>query len=132
MPELEVTEKTCHQYCGRFTPDNVSYIKGGWGLVWDGDSLETCSGEKGEYLRYNSSHKISLYLAAGIPLVIWDQSSLAKWIKDKNIGICIHNISELEPLIQNTSDDEYKKMVYNVLEISKDIRNGFFLKKHIV
>jgi len=132
MPELEITDEKCHEYCGRFTPDNVSYIKGGWGLVWDGDALGTCSGEKGDYLRYNSSHKISLYLAAGIPLIVWEHSSLAKWIKDKNIGICIQNISELESSIQSISDDEYRIMANNVLGISKELRNGIFLKKHIM
>ena len=50
-------------YKGKFSPENISFIEGNWGLVWDGDQLETCHGKLGEYLRINSSHKISLYIA---------------------------------------------------------------------
>ena len=56
-------------YFGSFLPDELpAALEGGFGLVWDGDSAETCSGVFGEYLRYNNSHKASLYLASGFPL----------------------------------------------------------------
>jgi hypothetical protein len=32
------------EYMGTFSPDNVSAIKVGWGLVWDGNSVESCKG----------------------------------------------------------------------------------------
>ena len=30
---------------------------GNWGLVWDGDSIDECSGQWGEYLKINNPHK---------------------------------------------------------------------------
>lgn len=39
------------RYRGMFLPDELPYkINDGWGLVWDGDSIECCSGDYGEYL----------------------------------------------------------------------------------
>lgn len=56
-------------YHGSFKPEDLpSHLKGDYGLVWDGDSAETCSGNTGEYLKYNNPHKTSLYLASGIPI----------------------------------------------------------------
>ena len=56
---------------GSFLPDELpSALEGSFGLVWDGDSSKTCSGVFGEYLRYNNSHKASLYLASGFPIIV--------------------------------------------------------------
>ena len=44
--------------------DFIKSIDADFGLVWDGDSLDTCSGEYGQYLKWNSPHKVSFYLRA--------------------------------------------------------------------
>ena len=42
-------------YFGSFLPDELPVaLEGGFGLVWDGDSAETCSGVFGEYLRFTT------------------------------------------------------------------------------
>ena len=74
---------------GTFRSDNVSALEGSWGLVWDGDSVDTCNTAMGEYLRYNSPHKISLFIAAHIPIIIWDQAAKAEYVKEKGLGICV-------------------------------------------
>ncbi len=40
-----------------------------FGLVWDGERIDTCSGDFGEYLAVNAPHKASLYLRAALPLM---------------------------------------------------------------
>ena len=35
----------------------IKHIDADFGLVWDGDSLDGCSGEYGQYLKWNSPHK---------------------------------------------------------------------------
>ena len=72
--DTELVESESFIYGGRFDPDNISNIKGKWGLVWDGDGLNKCSGSMGEYLKINASHKASLYLASQKPLIVWNQS----------------------------------------------------------
>lgn len=51
-------------YKGSFKPEQIDHIHGSWGLVWDGNSIEGCEGELGNYLKINAPHKISLYIAA--------------------------------------------------------------------
>ena len=115
-------------YVDKFKPENVSFIEGGWGLVWDGDSAETCSGTLGNYLRYNASHKLSLYIAAGIPLIVWEESGLAKWIVDHKLGIAIDSLADIETVLPTVTEDEYKTYLYNAKRMSQELRQG----KHIL
>lgn len=111
-------------YKGCFTPENISYIKGDWGLVWDGDSIDTCSGNMGEYLRLNSSHKTSLYLAAGKPVIVWKESGIANYIIRNNLGIAVDSLNEISDVIKNISIEKKKLILENVTNISKNLRNG--------
>ena len=45
---------------GLLHPDKLlETVQGDFGLVWDGNSLDECSGNWGEYLRFNNPHKTS-------------------------------------------------------------------------
>lgn len=116
-------------YCGMFNPDNISILSGNWGLVWDGDSIESCSGTWGNYLKIIAPHKFSLYLAAGIPVIVWNQSAMAKLVEKYSIGICISNLQELENKISLVSIDFYNTLINNVLIIQKKIKKGDVLMK---
>ena len=115
-------------YFGSFLPDELpAALEGGFGLVWDGDSAETCSGVFGEYLRYNNSHKASLYLASGFPLVVWKQSALSHFVLEKNCGVAVESLHDLKNTIENLSDADYQELVANAKNIGKKIRDGFYL-----
>lgn len=119
------------QYNGSFMPDDLpKELVGGYGLVWDGDSTETCSGMYGDYLRFNNPHKTSLYLACGFPVVIWKQAALAPFIEENNLGVTINSLDDLSKL-QEISKDNYDKMVSAVSEMSQKLRHGYFLKKAV-
>ena len=116
-------------YFGSFLPDELpAALKGSFGLVWDGDSAETCSGVFGEYLRYNNSHKASLYLASGFPLVVWKQSALSHFVLKNGCGIAVSSLSELAEKIRNLSDEEFQKLVSCSQKIGENIRAGYYLK----
>ena len=115
-------------YFGSFLPDELpSVLEGGFGLVWDGDSADTCSGVFGEYLRFNNSHKASLYLASGFPLVVWEQSSLSRFVLENGCGIAVESLHDLKNTIENLSDVDYQELVANAKNIGKKIRDGFYL-----
>ena len=115
-------------YFGSFLPDELPVaLEGGFGLVWDGDSAETCSGVFGEYLRYNNSHKASLYLAAGFPLVVWKQSALSHFVLENGCGIAVESLHDLKATIDYLSDEDYQDLVEKTKYIGKKIRDGFFL-----
>lgn len=115
-------------YFGSFLPDELPVaLEGGFGLVWDGDSAETCSGVFGEYLRYNNSHKASLYLASGFPLVVWKQSALSHFVLENGCGIAVESLHDLSQTIGQLDDEDYQDLLVNTRRIGQKIRNGSYL-----
>lgn len=120
------------KFIGDFSPEELPHaMEEGWGLVWDGSSIETCSGIYGEYLKYNDPHKLSLYLACGIPVIVWEKSALADWVEENNLGICVGNLAEANRKILHLSDWDYREMAESVLKVGEGIEKGEMLTKVI-
>ena len=125
--EKEIEENNVF-YKGKYKPEELlNYLEGGYGLVWDGESVDTIKGGFGNYLRYNNPYKVTLYLTAGIPVVVWKESALANYIVDNKLGFAVNNLNELGDIVKNTSDKEYSEICKNVKAISKKFINGDFL-----
>ena len=119
------------EYKGKFLPNNVSLIHGSWGLVWDGISTESCIGDFGDYLKYNSPHKVSLYIVAELPIIIWKEQALASYITERNLGIAISSIDEIPEKLYSISEAEYQQIRRNIMEEAKELKNGNHLKKFL-
>ena len=116
-------------YKGSFSPEELpNHLKGGFGLVWDGDSSDTCSGEYGEYLKINNPHKASLYLASNFPIIVWSQSALADFVKKNNCGIFIDSLYEITDALESMDEERYRKLIENSRKIGEKIRRGYYLK----
>ena len=116
------------QYMGFIPSDQlISTIQGDFGLVWDGLSIDACTGSFGDYLRYNNPHKTSLYIRCGLPIIIWEQAALAPFIKEHNIGICVDSLTEVAPVLASLTESEYKLKKENVLKLSSLLANGYFI-----
>ncbi len=125
--DLPVSEPVI--YKGSLPSDEIVYkLEGDYGLVWDGPSIESCSGKQGEYLRYNNPHKLSLYIAAGKPVVTWRKAAIAKFVKEHEIGILVDSLEELSEM---DLSEQYTYMRQNILNLKKSIAEGYFLKTAI-
>lgn len=119
-------------YNGAFPPDEVpAQLTKGFGLVWDGSSIDECTGNTGNYLRYNNPHKLSLYIASGIPVIVWKQSAEAGFVKKYNVGFAVDSLSELSTIMNDMTKEKYDDIVKNVKEVSKKVRTGYFLTKSL-
>ena len=127
-PNFSKDKLDTRRYYGVFPPEKiVSIIEGSFGLVWDGDSIDTCSGKIGEYLRYNNPHKASMYLAAGFPVIIWKQAALASFVENNNVGITVDSLREIPEKISSLSKEEYENMLVNCRLVSDKLRKGDYL-----
>lgn len=119
-------------YMGFFDANDISNIKGGWGLVWDGDSIHGCdTSAMGRYLKYNSSHKASLYIVAEKPLIVWEGSALAEYVKKEQIGITINSLLEIESKIKNITNDEYEQLIKRIRLLKEKLTSGTILSEVI-
>lgn len=120
------------QYEGQYSPDELpSHLTQNFGLVWDGSSTQTCDGKYGNYMKYNNPHKVSLYLSCGIPVVIWKQAALAKFIVSNHLGIAVESLSEMDQVISQIKKNDYDVYKRNALQMSKQLRNGLFIQKAV-
>lgn len=112
-------------YRGSYPSEELSdQFTGGFGLVWDGSSIDKISGVIGNYLRYNSPFKASMFLASGMPLVVWKQSAIADLVKQNNLGLTVDSLAEAENEIQLLTDEEYNILVNNARSFGFQLRQG--------
>lgn len=115
-------------YAGSYLPEDLpSKLNLGFGLVWDGSSASTCEGKYGEYLKVNAPHKISLYIASGLPIIIWRHAAEARFILNEDIGIVVDSLFEIPNKISQCSLIRYKQMVFNVRKWAERVRTGWSL-----
>ena len=127
LPSNNLVESTNVVYKGKFSPEDISFIEGSWGLVWDGDSIETCSGFLGEYLKINSSHKLSLYIASEKPVIVWSKSSLADYVRDNSLGIVVNSLYDIDKQINILTEEQRRKIIDSLSLYSQNLRNGLML-----
>lgn len=111
--------------------DFIKQVRGNFGLVWDGDSLEECHGDFGSYLKYNTPHKASFYLRAGLPIIVWKESAIASLVEETGVGVAINSLKELPERLTRISEDDYADMLAKTKQLAIAINNGENLKKAI-
>ena len=112
------------QYKGFFSNDDIAGIEGTWGLVWDGDSLDGCTGRMGEYLRYNAPFKLSLYLAKGLPVIVWSESAMAKYVEEYKLGITVRSLNDIYDAVRSLSAGQLNDIKEGVAEYSRKVKHG--------
>jgi hypothetical protein len=107
------------RFLGPFTfdfldlPEPVSF-----GLVWDGQV---------DYERINQPHKFSLYLACGLPVIVWKEAHVAAFVRAERCGIVVSSLEEIEPAIARLSPADKEVLRANALAVGEKMRRGDFL-----
>jgi hypothetical protein len=115
-------------YKGMFNPDTPDLLeKYHFGLIWEGDSIDTCTGQFGQYIRYNNPHKFSLYVSLGLPVIVWKEAAIASFVTDNRLGFTIGSFDELEKRVHSVTEEEYQEYLLNINKLAGKVRGGYFL-----
>ena len=79
-------------------------------------------------MRINNPHKASLYVASRLPLIVWSESAIARFVNENKIGITVSSLSELDEKIRNVTEEEYIEFTKNLDVIADKARAGGFFK----
>lgn len=125
-----VNDDVC--YKGVFDPISLmDSMEGSFGLVWDGDSTNACSGQFGDYLVFNNPHKIAVYLASGMPVIVWDRIAMADFVRAEGCGITVRTLKEVPERIASLSPEEYERMRLNACRIGSEMRKGVHIRSAV-
>lgn len=128
LPPDTIVAPNTH-YLGSFQPDAPPFAGNGrLGLVWDGPELTTCSGDFGAYLAYNTPHKTSMYLAKGLPVVVWRGAAVAAVIAEHDAGILIDSLHELPGVLKTLTQERYAELQAQATTLGEKIRSGYFIQ----
>lgn len=128
MDEVDVPEKFFdHGFVA--AEDIIAGMTSDYGLVWDGHSLDSCEGDFGSYLALNTPHKVSLYLRARLPIIIWSGAAMADFVKRNGIGFTVDTLDEINERVKSVTPEEYAAMRKNVDAVAADVAAGKFFRK---
>lgn len=85
-----------------------------------------------EYTKYNSPHKVSLYVALGLPVIVWQDSAIADFVVKYRLGFAISSLSEIDPLMASIEEDELKQLKQRVNRFGCLLREGLFTKQVLI
>lgn len=102
---------------------NALRKNGGFGLLWSEVPFWR------EYMKKNASYKLSVYLAAGIPVIVPSDTAERDTIISKNLGIVVDSLDEAADQVAHMSEETYGEMVESVEQFSCLLRDGYFTKK---
>ncbi|WP_251547629.1 beta-1,6-galactofuranosyltransferase [Limosilactobacillus caecicola] len=95
----------------------------GFGLVWSDVPYWN------NYMKMNSSFKLSTYLAAGIPVIAKPTLTQAQMIKDHHLGILANDMHDAQQQVLAMSPEEYHQMVVDIDRFATNIREGNYTKR---
>lgn len=104
-------------------------LKGAFGLLWDGETIEKPGGSLGDYMQYISHHKLSLYIISRLPVIVPATAASAPLIEKYRIGFAVNSLYEIESIIRSMSRQDYLRMQDNMVDLARKISKGGCLKE---
>lgn len=126
-PSNDILSNERTKYHGSFSPEElIDVMPDGFGLVWDGPDPEKLAGSMGEYLGFNNPHKVSLYLSAGLPILISARAAISDFVVANHVGVIVDNLDNLTAVVGQISTADFVELQENAKRIGKELREGHY------
>ena len=110
---------------GFYEQENLMYelSKGGFGLVWSEEEYFK------RYYSMNQPYKLGTNLAAGIPVIVKKGCVHEEFVVKNGLGFAVDTLEEADRIVQNISEEDYRKLYSNVRNIQRLILDGAYTRK---
>ena len=110
---------------GFYEQENLMYelSKGGFGLVWSDEEYFK------RYYSMNQPYKLGTNLAAGIPVIVKKGCVHEEIVVKNGLGFAVDTLEEADRIVQNISEEDYRKLYSNVRNIQRLILDGAYTRK---
>lgn len=120
-------------YLGRLPSDMiVASLTGGFGVVVSENIKEETTLNFVYYNQFNNPTKLSLYIAAGLPVIIASKTAHAEWIKKAGIGLVVDDLNQIDQVLAQVSPADYAAMLQAIKPWQTAVNEGFFIKRALL
>ncbi len=107
-------------------------LQGSFGLIWGGPSIRLCTGADGACLLAALPHRISRFLAEGMPLIAWEGSAAAALIRREGIGLAVGSLTDIPAAIAALSKEDYARMTEAARRLGAQLRRGTMTREALL
>ena len=79
--------------------------------------LDGLTGLYGAYALLNSPHKLSTYLAGGLPVIVAKNAAAADFVAREQVGVVLNSLRELPELIRTMPEEDYQRYAANARRV---------------
>ena len=116
------------KYKGSFNPNKPLISENSdFGLIWDGDSIYTCDGIWGNYMRINNPHKLSLYIVLNLPIIVWKDAAVAKFVEENGLGFSVASLLDISDKLSALTQKDYLTFRKNLGYFNRKVTSGEYL-----
>lgn len=120
-------------WAGRKPSDEiVAEIDGGFGIVVSDNIKEKSNMNFAFYNQFNNPTKLSLYLAAGIPLIVASKTPHSKLVAEHGIGLVVDDLNDIDQILAKITAAEYQQMLERVKPWQEAVCKGYFVKRALM
>lgn len=131
--EKKVLESGSVTWLGRKPSDEiVSALDGGFGVVVTENLIEKSNMNFVYYNQFNNPTKLSMYLAAGLPVIVSSKTYHAQLVKKHGIGLVVDDLNNMDAIFSSMTAQDYQKLVDNVKKWQEAVSEGFFIKRALI
>lgn len=121
------------KWMGRKPSDEiVSVMDGGFGLVVSDNIKEQSHMNFSYYNQFNNPTKLSMYLAAGLPIIVSNKTYHAKLVKKYGIGLVVDDLNDIDNILSSITDKDYQKMIEKVIPWQRAVSDRFFITRSLM
>lgn len=110
----------------------IAELSDGFGLVNTANITEATDPNDIRDSQYNDPIELSMFLAAGMPVIVPDTSAHAQLIQQHHLGLVIHDLNEIDKTLSDVTFDDYQEMVAAVEPWQKLVSTRYFVKRALM
>lgn len=117
------------RYLGKIDYKNVyKEMCGDFGIIYPICNMKL-SDQK--LLKLFASVEETIYILNGMPLIIFNDSPNASFVKKEGIGIVINSLNDIDEILGRLSNKRYNEMRRKIMRIRDKYSRGFYIKRAI-
>jgi hypothetical protein len=110
----------------------MTMFDGGFGVVNYHNIHERSNFNWDYYGQFNNPTKLSMYLAAGLPVIVPSNSAHADWVKNRGVGLVLDDLNTIDGLLSNLTEADYEAMLEAVKPWQEAVSEGFFVRRALL